>query len=163
MSIHQRIRTAVACAAASVILVAAMATPAVANAPTGDLGERLEAARATLSGSIGALDASQIEALTNTLTDALESTHYGFQTSALRLLIAYGQDVNFDRRTVFDVVRLYRDHEDAQVRRMAVVALGQMDDDWAIDFLQRSLRYEQASPVKHTMAAVVAAHRADQG
>jgi hypothetical protein len=161
MSQYTRIRTWCTAFAAAAVLFTA--SPAVARDHSDDTASRLEAARVLLESSAGALSSSQLTALTHTLSDALESAHFGFQTSALRLVIAYGDQVEFSHRTVIDVVRLYRDHPDDRVRRMAVVALGTMDDDWGMDFLQRSLRFEKAGPVKHTIAAVLAEDRAKVG
>lgn len=145
------------------ILVSVAAAPAAATVNPDDTGKRLEAARTVLASGVANLSASQVSALSKTLSDALESSHFGFQTSALRLLIAYGPEVDFDRTTVIEVVRLYRDHNDERVRRMAVVALGAMDDAWGDDFLMRSLRYESSAPVRHTIAAVLATDQAREG
>lgn len=152
----QHFRTASAALAAAAILIAA--SPVSAASGTDDTGARLEAAKVMLERSAGVLSANQMSALSHTLRDALESTHYGFQTSALRLMIQYGDQVKFNHHTIIEVVRLYRDHSDDRVRRMAVVALGAVGDKWGLDFLKRSLPYETVAPVRHTVAAVVAEH-----
>ena len=161
MSTIRQIRTACVALATAAVLLAA--SPASAFDGSDDTGKRLEAARVMLERSATTLSAEQLDVLSHTLSDALESAHFGFQTSALRLMIQYGDQVEFSHRTVIEVVRLYRDHSDDRVRRMAVVALGALGDEWGMDFLQRSLPYETAAPVKHTVAAVVAEHRAKAG
>jgi hypothetical protein len=92
---------------------------------------------------------------------ALASKSDGLRQGALRMVIQYGQYMHFGRRAVFDAVRLYRDHADDRIRRMAVVALLQMNDDWAFDFLKRSISYEENRTVKQTILAVLAARPSD--
>jgi len=156
MSTFRHIRTVCMGFAAAAVLFAS--APANASSHEDDTAARLEAATTMLSRNAGILSAEQIDVLSQTLSDALESSHYGFQTSALRLMIEYGRQVEFSHRTVIEVVRLYRDHSDDRVRRMAVVALGVVGDEWGLDFLKRSLPYETVAPVRHTVAAVLAEH-----
>lgn len=148
-------------AAASAALCAALLLTALpASAANRPLGERLEEARILLETRAATLGAAQIEAISSAVGEALETSHHGLQTSALRLVITYAHDIPFNRTTVFDVVRLYRDHKDDRVRRMAVVALGEMGDAWGNDMLKRSLRFEKSAPVRHTIAAVLAEAKA---
>ncbi len=153
----RHIRTA--CVALATVAILLAASPVRAAAGSDDTRARLEAASVMLERSAGVLSVEQLDVLTRTLSDALESAHFGIQTSALRLMIQYGDQVAFSHRTVIEVVRLYRDHSDDRVRRMAVVALGALDDEWGLDFLRRSLPYEQVAPVRHTVAAVIAEHQ----
>jgi hypothetical protein len=106
------------------------------------------------------LTIQQWETYARQLSGALASGHEGLQQGALRMIIQYGNYLPFERPAVFDVVRLYRDHENPRMRRMAVVALGQMHDAWAIDFLERSARFEKELSVRHTIVSVLAAHEA---
>lgn len=91
------------------------------------------------------------------LEEALASTNDGLRQGALRMVIQYGHHMKFGRLAVFDAVRLYRDHDDVRIRRMATVALLQMNDSWAFDFLQRSVAFEKDKTVKRTILAVLAA------
>ena len=88
------------------------------------------------------------------IVDALESDHEGLQQGALRMIIQYGTQIDA-QEAVFDVVRLYRDHEDENVRRMAVVALGTMQDPWVMDFLERSLNYERSPVIRKQIRAAL--------
>lgn len=142
---------------AALLLTTLPATAAsVAPAADGSIAERLTEARLLLENRGVTLGAAQIDAISSAVGDALETSHFGLQTSALRLVITYAEDIHFNRTTVFDVVRLYRDHKDDRVRRMAVVALGELGDPWGNDMLRRSLRFEKNASVKHTIAAVLA-------
>lgn len=98
----------------------------------------------------------QWSAYAGCLSDALASGHEGLQQSALRLIIQYGEYMQFARDAVFGVVRVYRDHPNDDMRLMAVVALGQMHDAWAFDFLTRSVRFEKTPKVRSTIRSVLA-------
>lgn len=102
------------------------------------------------------LDAQAWQRYSDALVVALQSDKADFQQEALRHIIRYGDKLNMDA-AVFDIVRLYRDHEDTRIRRMAVLALAQMDNAWGRDFLQRSLRFEQDATVRQTMRSALAA------
>ncbi|GMQ81879.1 MAG: hypothetical protein BMS9Abin05_1316 [Rhodothermia bacterium] len=86
---------------------------------------------------------------------ALASGHRGLQNSALRLIIAYGENFDLDESAVFNVMRLYRDGDSTRIRRMAVVALAQIDSEWVMKFLERSVRFEKSDQVRHTILAVL--------
>ncbi len=90
------------------------------------------------------------------LADALASGHEGVEQGALRMIILYGDYMELKRPAVFDVVRIYRNHQDDRVRRMAVVALGKIQDPWGLDMLKRSARFEKSPGVRHTIEAVLA-------
>lgn len=101
--------------------------------------------------------AAQWTVFSNNLVDALTSEHDGLQEAAMRMVIQYGDQVRVDD-AVFDVMRIYRDHNDENMRRMAVVALGEMNSKWAINFLKRAERFEKSETIKKTIHAVVDAH-----
>ena len=56
---------------------------------------------------------------------------------------------------VFDVMKIYRTHQNESMRRMALVALGHMDSSWAIGFLTRAQKFEKSPVLLHTLQAVV--------
>jgi hypothetical protein len=93
------------------------------------------------------------------LRTAIASDNEGAKVGALGQIIRYGQFLKFDELTVFEVMRMYRDNEDQKIRRMAVVALGNMNNRWAIEFLDMLSRYEENETIKATMERVVKDHR----
>lgn len=99
------------------------------------------------------------EAFSTNLVHALASDNDGLHVSAMQLIIKYGDRLDVNRAR-FDVMRLYRDHEDDRVRRMAVVTLGTMQNGWALGFLTRSIDFEKNPAVRHTMQAVLADYHA---
>jgi hypothetical protein len=90
-----------------------------------------------------------------TVGELLASEDDEHRVAALRHIIRDGANTKFSRADVYHVVRIYRDHADDDIRRMAVVALGQMNDGWAIDFLTRSTHFERTPKVLHTLIAVL--------
>ncbi len=105
------------------------------------------------------LTSVQWEAYGDRLATALASDHRGLKHSALRLIIAYSEKFAFDEDAVFDVMRIYRDGDTERVRRMAVVALAQMKSDFAMKYLERSVRFEESDQIKHTIRSVLYAQR----
>ncbi|NNE71799.1 MAG: hypothetical protein HKN29_15750 [Rhodothermales bacterium] len=103
-----------------------------------------------------AISASASARISESLAEALASDHRGLETGALRLVIAYGDVVSLNRTAVIEMVRLYRDDEDENVRQMAVVALGAAGDEWGLDFLERSEAFEDVRRIRHTIRAVLA-------
>ncbi len=113
-----------------------------------------EALAALKQAETEAVTAARWEAFSDNLVHALQSDIEGVKLSAMQMVIRYEGQVDVDA-AVFDIVRLYRDHRDDDVRRMAVVALGKMQHPWAMDLLKRSLRFEKDAAVRHTLLAVV--------
>ncbi len=103
------------------------------------------------------MTAADWEVYCDRLETALASTNDGLRQGALRMVIQYGHYMDFGRLAVFDAVRLYRDHADDRIRRMAAVALLQMNDSWGFDFLERSVPFEKNQTIKRTVLAVLAA------
>lgn len=94
------------------------------------------------------------------LHDALSVAHTGIRHSALRLIIAYSDQLELGNETVVDLMHIYREDDSEQARRMAVVALAELDSGLAVDYLERAHAFEKSDAVKKTIAAVVSAHRA---
>lgn len=118
-----------------------------------------KAIAALTAAEASAREAARWETFSNNLVDALQSDMDGLKVAAMQMVIRYGDQVNVDK-AVFDVVRVYRNHKDDNMRRMAVVALRAMQHPWGMDFLERSVRFEKSPAIRHTLQAVVAEHRA---
>ena len=118
--------------------------------PDGD--ERIASLEAEASAAVTKVKWNRFSA---NLVDALKTGEHALQNAAMRLVIEYGDRVDVDRAK-FDIVRIYRDGDDEQARRMAVVALASLDDSWSDDFLQRSVRFERSETLKKTIRAVLA-------
>lgn len=89
------------------------------------------------------------------LSQTLMAEHAGLQQSALQRIIRYGSYLTSDKETVFEIVKIYRGNDDERMRRMAVVALGELEDPWAMGFLKRAVRFEKSAEVAHTIKYVL--------
>ena len=90
----------------------------------------------------------------NNLVEALKSENQGLQTSAMQFVIKYGTQVNVDR-AMFDIVRLYRNNKNEQVRRMALVTIHATQNQFALDIVKRDLAFENNPKIKKTMLAIL--------
>jgi len=99
------------------------------------------------------------DAFSDNLVRALASDHEGLKMGAMRLVIQYANRVDVNAAK-FDLMRLYRDHKDNRVRRMAVVALGRIENAWAMGFFERAQHFEQSESVLTTMRYVLAEYEA---
>lgn len=103
-----------------------------------------ESTRATLS-------PEQWNSFGDRLTEALESDNAGVQRSALRLAAYHGDRLQMGRRATVSAVRFYRNDPDPYVRKLAVVAIARINHPWGIDFLTRSLDFEDSVDIEKVM------------
>jgi hypothetical protein len=102
------------------------------------------------------LDSAEWKRFGLAIEDALASDYEGVQQSALRLIIAYSNDLNLSSSAVVDVMHLYREGNTEPTRRMAAVSLSKMKSKLALGFLERSSAFEQSAVVKTTIDAILA-------
>jgi HEAT repeat protein len=101
--------------------------------------------------------AEQWASYSRNIVAALASRNRGLEESALRTIIRYGEQLDVEA-ALADMVRIYRNHPEENMRRMAVVAMGKTGSPLAVDYLQRLVRFEYSPAVRHTMQAVIAEH-----
>ena len=109
-----------------------------------------------LPAPINKMTAEQWNAFSGTIEEALASDHDGLQIGAMRLAIQYADYVDL-KGSAIDLMRIYRNHSDEQVRRLAVVALGSLDSKMVISYLRLHEPFEQSPAVRRTIRAVIAA------
>lgn len=128
--------------------------PAVEDART-----QAEALAALTTSEAAAVDAATWNVFSKNLIHALRMDNEGVQVAAMQYVIRYNDRLDVDEAAI-DVMRIYRNHDDDNVRRMAVVALSRMQSDTALGFLRLSRDYEKSERVKQTIKAVIADHEA---
>ena len=104
---------------------------------------------------------AQWEAFNKAVVQAIHSENQGIREGGLVQIAYYGDYLDFPELTVFEVMRMYRDHDDPQIQRLAVVALANMSSRWAIEFLDMLAPYEDNETLKKTMEDVVREARAE--
>ena len=121
--------------------------------------------------SFGLLAASQANAqgkevdwdsFSKNLCANLASDNHGVKQSAMQLIIKYADKLTINDDAIFNLVRVYRWEKDVKYRQMALVTLYSTKDKWVMDFLKRSLRFEDNPVLKHTIAAIVLDYESNQ-
>ena len=136
---------------AVVMLLAASMTQVQANPVLNDEAQEIAALNQIATTYV---EKGKWDAFSENLVVALESEYDGVKSAALGMIIRYGDQLDVEN-AVFDVMKIYRNHDNEKMQRMALVALGQMDNDWAIDFLERAERFEKSPVLRQTIRAVV--------
>lgn len=136
---------------AVVMLLALGMTNVQANPVLSDEEEEIAALNANANNYV---EEGKWDAFSKNLAIALQSDYDGVKSAALGMIIRYGNQLDVEG-AIFDVMKIYRNHDNEKMQRMALVALGQMENDWAIDFLQRAERFEDSDVLRQTIRAVV--------
>lgn len=98
--------------------------------------------------------AADWDTFSQNLVAGLQDGNEGVKLSALQMIIRYGDHLDV-RAAEFEVVRLFRGHEDRQVRRLAAVACSRLKSDWAMGFLRMSEAFEKDDRVQATIHSLV--------
>lgn len=89
---------------------------------------------------------------------ALTSDNLGVRQSALQQYVMYGQDLKVDQAAVFEIVKIYRNSQNESMRILALSALSSINNPWANDFLERSVKSEKSTWVKEKTYDVIELH-----
>jgi hypothetical protein len=94
------------------------------------------------------------EAFSMNLVKAIKTPNKGLQQDALEKIIFDGDNLDV-QDAVFDIVRIFRLEKNPQVRRLAMVALYKIGDDWAMYFLKRSKKFEKDETILNHSSRIV--------
>ena len=94
------------------------------------------------------------EAFSKNLVKALKSDNEGLQLSAMGMIVRYGDQLDVDE-AVFDIVRVFRLHDNSRVRILAMVTLHKMQNEWAMYYLKRNMEFESDECVKKQCCRIV--------
>ncbi|MEJ2634337.1 MAG: hypothetical protein P8184_03470 [Calditrichia bacterium] len=97
------------------------------------------------------------DAFSKNLVMALATPNEGLQQSAMQMIIRYSDNLNVDG-AIFDIVRIFRNHKNPQVRRLAMVTIYKMQHGWAMDFLKRNLKFEKDETIRKHCCCMVNAY-----
>ncbi len=90
---------------------------------------------------------------------ALQSENTGLKYSAMQHIIKYSDDLNVDNPSaVFEVMREFKNNEDQSIRRLSLITLYKMNNDWAMASLKRQYKFEENIKIKNAIGAVVLAY-----
>jgi HEAT repeat protein len=99
------------------------------------------------------------KAFSKNLVKALASPNEGLQLSAMQQIIRYSEHLNV-KAAVIDVMRIYRNHRDLQVRRLALTALAKTNSNLALGFLRRAIGFEKSPVLKKQIYFILKEHDA---
>jgi hypothetical protein len=93
------------------------------------------------------------------LVRSLASDNDGLRQSAMAFFVEYADKLDI-HESVYDVMRIYRNHPDLRVRKLALVTLYKMQNKWAMEFLMVDLRFQDQQELKNMVAAIVQEYQA---
>jgi hypothetical protein len=97
------------------------------------------------------------QTFSDNLTQSLKSENPGVRYSAMQLIIEYSDKVDV-QDGVYDVMREFRNSDDLKVRKLTLITLYKMNNNWAIDFLKRQYKFEDNKEIKNTISSIVSAY-----
>lgn len=93
-------------------------------------------------------------AFSKNLVRALATSNEGLQISAMSMVVRYGENLDVND-AVFDVVKIFRNQKNTKIRQLALVTLHKMENDWAMDFLKRNLKFEKDEVILNQSRCVI--------
>ena len=75
----------------------------------------------------------------------------------MQLIIRYSDKIDVTDG-VFDVMREFRNNDDQNIRKLALITLYKMNDNWAIEFLKMQHQYEENQDIKNKIEHIVYAY-----
>ena len=97
------------------------------------------------------------------IKEALKSENTGLKISAMQHIIKYSDDLNVSNASAaFDVMREFKNNEDQSIRRLSLITLYRMNNDWAMESLKRQYKFEENIKIKHAINAFVLAYENDK-
>lgn len=114
-----------------------------------------------LSWSNGSAQEQEVnwERVSKNLVRALATGNDGLRRSAMDFFIKHSDKLDINA-AVYDVMHIYRNHEDLQVRKLALVTLYKMQNKWAMEFLKVDLRFQDSEELKRMVAAILQEYNA---
>jgi hypothetical protein len=107
----------------------------------------LVVAQLAFAGDLDRYEKTDWKAFSKNLVKALTLDNKGVKVAAMQNMITYSKYLNVEDAT-FDLIRIYRYNDNQKIRQLAVVALHHVGNNWAMDFLKRSIKFEENETIK---------------
>ena len=102
------------------------------------------------------------EKFSENVTTALKSDNTGLKFSAMLNVIKYSDELSVDNRSaVINVMREFKNNESETLRRLSLITLYKMKNEWAIYSLKRQYKYADNAGLDNAIAAVVLAYESE--
>jgi disulfide oxidoreductase YuzD len=89
---------------------------------------------------------------------ALKSDNDGLKQAAMVNIIRYKDKIN-PTSVVFPLIDIYTKHQNEKMRELAVAALQQTGNVWALNYLKDNLMVEKNPQIKHLIASQLKAEK----
>jgi hypothetical protein len=86
------------------------------------------------------------EAISENLVVGIQSGNPGVQQAAMRMVIQHPQKLDVDE-AINDLMHIYRFNDDTKMRQLALVTLHKINNEYAMDFAKRNLKFENDEKV----------------
>jgi hypothetical protein len=88
------------------------------------------------------------------MVTGLKDGNDGLKQSIMQNIIRFSDSLDVDE-AVFDIMSIYRDHEDEGMRQLALIALYKMKNSWALSFLERAIKFEKSDRLRKSICAIL--------
>jgi hypothetical protein len=93
------------------------------------------------------------------MVEGLKTGNDGLKQSIMQNIIRYSDKVDVDE-ALFDILRIYRDHENEGMRQLALITLYKMENQWVLSFLERAIKFEKSDKIRKSICAIL--HECDR-
>jgi hypothetical protein len=89
---------------------------------------------------------------------ALKSNHDGIKQAAMVNIIRFKDKLDLNK-TIFPLVNIYNNHQNEKMRELAVVALYQSRNEWAMNYLKENFDKESNPKIKRLILSCLLAEK----
>ncbi|UCF64447.1 MAG: hypothetical protein JSW33_01060 [bacterium] len=88
------------------------------------------------------------------MVEGLKNGNDGLKQSILQNIIRFGDSLDVNE-AIFEIMRIYRNHENEGMRQLALIALHKTNNQWAMNFLERAIKFEKSPRLRKSMCAIL--------
>jgi len=88
------------------------------------------------------------------MVEGLKNGNDGLKQSILQNIIRFGDSLDVNE-AIFEIMRIYRNHENEGMRQLALIALHKTNNTWAMTFLERAIKFEKSPKLRKSMCAIL--------
>jgi len=94
------------------------------------------------------------------IKNGLKSENQGVKFSAMHNLIKYSEYLDVSNKSAaIEVMKEFKRNNNEPLRRLALIALYKMNNEWAMYSLKSQYKFEENASIKNAMAAVITAYQ----
>ena len=88
------------------------------------------------------------------MVEGLRNGNDGLKQSIMQNIIRYSDSLAVNE-ALFDILSIYRDHENEGMRQLALITLYKMKSQWALSFLERAIKFEKSEKIRKSICAIL--------